>query len=121
MPGGGAPLVIQVARASPMAKEEENPEPLHPLATHRPGRSGTGPAMNRPSGLIVNRPPRCSATGAVLAAGTSAVIWAASCRSTPRSSGTSSVVNEGGWCRGSTGIGSGSNPPNISPPRAGRR
>lgn len=25
-----------------MASEEEIPEPLHPLATHRPGRSGTG-------------------------------------------------------------------------------
>jgi hypothetical protein len=104
-----------------MASEEENPEPLHPLATHRPGRFGTGPATNRPSGLIVNSPPRCSASEWALAAGASSVTWAASRRNTPRSSGTSSVVNEAGWYRGSTGSGSGSNPPTMRPPRAGRR
>src|SRR5215472_4713528 len=96
MPGGGVPVVIQVASASPSASEEENPEPLQPDATHRPGRSGTGPATNRPSGLIVNSPPRCTATGAVPATGTSALTWAASLRSTARSSGRSSVGNEGG-------------------------
>src|ERR1700733_10799691 len=57
-PGGASAVVIQAARASPMASEEENPEPLHPLATHRSGRSGTGPATNRPSGLMVNSPWR---------------------------------------------------------------
>ena len=59
--------MIQAARASPIASEDENPEPLHPLATHRPGRSGTGPVTKRPSGLMVNSPPRCSATGVVSA------------------------------------------------------
>jgi hypothetical protein len=29
--------MIHAARASPIAGEEENPEPLHPLAAHRPG------------------------------------------------------------------------------------
>ena len=89
-------LVIQAARASPIASEDENPEPLHPLATHRPGRSGTGPTTKRPSGLMVNSPPRCSATGVLSAAGASAATWPASLRSTPRSSGTSSVLNEAG-------------------------
>src|SRR5215469_8433450 len=101
MPGGEAALVIQAASASPSAGEEENPDPLHPLATQKPGTPGTGPAANRPSVLIVNRPPRCSAAGPA-AAGTSAATWAASCRSTPRSSGTSSVLNEAGCRRGSS-------------------
>ena len=121
MPGGGVSLVIQAARASPIASEDENPEPLHPLATHRPGRSGTGPTTKRPSGLMVNSPPRCSATGVLSAAGASAATWPASLRSTPRSSGTSSVLNEAGCWSGSTGSGPGSNPPTMSPPRAGRR
>src|SRR5690349_21784452 len=109
MPGGAAPVVIQAASASPRASEEENPDPLQPLATQRPGRPGTGPATNRPSGLIVNSPPRCSATGAAAAraaaAGDSAATRAARPRSTPRSSGRSSVVNEPG--PGSNGSGSG--------------
>ena len=72
-------------------------------------------------GLMVNSPPRCSATGVLSAAGASAATWPASLRSTPRSSGTSSVLNEVGCCSGSTGSGPGSNPPTMSPPRAGRR
>ena len=32
IPGGGVSLVIQAARASPIASEDEKPEPLHPLA-----------------------------------------------------------------------------------------
>src|SRR5215475_3618306 len=119
MPGATMPLAIQVARASPIAREEENPDPLQPLATHRPARPGTGPATNRPSGLIVNIPPRCSATGAA-AAGASAPTWAASRRSTVRSSGTSSVVKVAGCWRGSTGSGSASKPPTIGRPQVDR-
>ena len=64
MPGGALPVVIHAARTSPSAKsEEENPEPLHPLAT-QVATPGTGPATNRPSGFV-NSPPRCSATGAL--------------------------------------------------------
>src|SRR5262249_592981 len=96
MPGGAAPVVIQAASASPSAGEEENPDPLHPLATHRPGASGTGPATKRPSGPIVNSPPRCSATGVHPATGTSAPTRPAVARSTPGSSGRSSVLNEWG-------------------------
>src|SRR5262249_44478818 len=116
-----APVVIHAASASPSAGEEENPDPLHPLATHRPGTPGTGPATKQPSGLIVNSPPRCSATGARTATGTSAPTCPAIASSTPRSSGTSSVLNESGCWRGSSGSGPASNPPSISPPRAGRR
>ena len=50
MPGGATPLAIHAASSSPRAGEEENPDPLHPLATQKPGTPGTGPAMNRPSG-----------------------------------------------------------------------
>src|SRR5215470_16771933 len=84
-PPGADPVVIQLASASPMAGDEENPEPLQPLATHRPGAPGTGPVTNRPSGLIVNIPPRCSAippvlasavlASTVLASGTSPATW----------------------------------------------
>src|SRR5260370_36721545 len=56
--------VIQPASASPRAGEDENPDPLQPLATHSPGTSRTGPSTKRPSGLIVNMPPRCSAPAA---------------------------------------------------------
>src|ERR1700689_2063144 len=117
----GSPPVIQPARASPIAGDEENPEPLQPLATQSPGASGTGPTTKRPSGLIVNSPPRCSATGAELSSGASPATWPAMSRSTPRSSGRSPVRNDGGWDLGSTGSGAASNPPNIRPPRAGRR
>src|SRR5580692_2337156 len=88
-----SPPVIQRASASPRAGDEENPDPLQPLATQRPGTSGTGPARNRPSGLIVNNPPRCSATvrPAAWANGTTSATAAAIASSTPRSSGTSSV------------------------------
>src|ERR1041385_3161398 len=120
-PGGASPDVIHAARASPSAGDEENPDPLQPLFTHSPSTPGTGPSTNRPSGLIVNSPPRCSATVPAEAAGTSAPTSPVSFRSTPASSGTSSVLNEAGCCRGSTGSASASNPPAISPPRAGRR
>jgi hypothetical protein len=113
--------VIHSASASPIPSEEENPDPLHPLATHSPGRSGTGPATNRPSGLMVNNPPRISVTGPLAAAGAWVATMPASLRNTSRSSGTSSVLNDAGSRAGSTGSASASNPPTMSPPRAGRR
>ena len=82
-PGGAAPPVIHAASASPSAGDEENPDPLHPLFTHRPCTPGTGPSTNRPSGLIVNSPPRCTATGPAEATGTSAATWPVSWRRTP--------------------------------------
>src|SRR5271154_3293825 len=86
----GSPPVIQPARASPMAGDEENPEPLQPLATQSPGASGPGPTTKRPSGLIVNSPPRCSATGAEPASGASSATWRAMSPSPPGASGRSS-------------------------------
>ena len=82
-------------------------------------------ANGRVAGVeMASRPVRApvvvDAAGAVTA-GASVVTWAASRRSTPTSSGRSSVLNDGGWWRGSSGSGPVSNPPAISPPRAGRR
>src|SRR5579859_4607469 len=108
---------IWSASASPMASEQEKPDPLQPLATHSPGTPGTGPARNSPSGLMVNSPPRCSATGALVASGTSASTCPASFRSTSRSSGTSSVLNEPGSSLGSTGSGDGSAQPGAKQQR----
>src|SRR5258707_14023286 len=99
--------VIQPASASPRAGEDENPDPLQPLATQSPGTSGTGPSTKRPSGLIVNIPPRCSAAAA-LPAGTSRPTRPPSRLSTARSSGTSA-----GGSQTSNGSGARSNPPSM--------
>ena len=118
--GGAASAVIPAARSSPIAGEDEKPEPLQPLATHSPGTSDTGPARNRPSGLMREQPaPVLGDLGAVGERHLRRDL-AGRLLQRPRSSGTSSV-REGRRlaARVERPAGSASNTPTISPPRAG--
>ena len=122
MPGGAAPVVIQAASASPSAGDEENPDPLQPLATHRPGTPGTGPGHEPAVGAHREQPAAVLRDRRAPATGTSAADLA---RQRPQHAEVQRHVigaERGRLLRADPpATAPASNPPSISPPRAGRR